>query len=148
MLTNPPIPYDLCVRDRILHLLTYLLMCSGGQHHVQHLVRGHAGGGPDRVLPAWGEHPRGGALRRLGHAHHPGHPHRGQEPHPGQGPVQSSVGSGLRLSWKSLFKSTSVFLSLTKLVPTFMNSVQKNIALLMLSTIIGEILYILHCFNV
>ena len=42
----------------------------------------------------------------------------------------------------------SVFLSLTKLVPTFMNSVQKNIALLMLSTIIGEILYILHCFNV
>ena len=31
---------------------TYLLMCAGGQHHVQHLVRGHAGGGPDRVLPA------------------------------------------------------------------------------------------------
>ena len=71
--------------------LYYYGVCAGGQHHVQHLVRGHAGGGPDRVLPARGDHPRGGALRRLGHAHHPGHPHRGQEPHPGQGQSRVSA---------------------------------------------------------
>ena len=71
--------------------LYYYGVCAGGQHHVQHLVRGHAGGGPDRVLSARGEHPRGGALRRLGHAHHPGHPHRGQEPHPGQGQSRVSA---------------------------------------------------------
>ena len=63
--------------------LYYYGVCAGGQHHVQHLVRGHAGGGPDRVLPARGDHARGGALRWVGDADHSGHSHDGQESYSG-----------------------------------------------------------------
>ena len=56
---------------------------EGGQHHVQHLLPGHPRGRPDRVLPARGDHARGGALRWVGDADHSGHSHDGQESYSG-----------------------------------------------------------------